>query len=225
MKKFFNRYKIFLATFFVISLIILFLFYNALKVNNKLPIYQPAMVNYELVDNSIQHVKKYHKIAPFSLINQNGEIVTEKDYQNKIYVADFFFTTCPSICPKMTENMGLVQKAIKDDSQIQLVSFSVTPKIDSVAQLKRYAIEKGVLDSKWNLLTGDKKMIYNLARKSFLAAKNHGDGGPQDMIHTENFVLVDPDKRIRGFYDGTNTLAMETLLLDIKTLKKEYSYP
>lgn len=225
MKKFFNRYKIFLATFFVISLIILFLFYNALKVDNKLPIYQPAMVNYELVDNSIQHVKKYHKIAPFSLINQNGEIVTEKDYQNKIYVADFFFTTCPSICPKMTENMGLVQKAIKDDSQIQLVSFSVTPKIDSVAQLKRYAIEKGVLDSKWNLLTGDKKMIYNLARKSFLAAKNHGDGGPQDMIHTENFVLVDPDKRIRGFYDGTNTLAMETLLLDIKTLKKEYSYP
>lgn len=225
MRKFFNRYKIFLATFFVISLIILFLFYNALKVDNKLPIYQPAMVNYELVDNSIQHVKKYHKIAPFSLINQNGEIVTEKDYQNKIYVADFFFTTCPSICPKMTENMGLVQKAIKDDSQIQLVSFSVTPKIDSVAQLKRYAIEKGVLDSKWNLLTGDKKMIYNLARKSFLAAKNHGDGGPQDMIHTENFVLVDPDKRIRGFYDGTNTLAMETLLLDIKTLKKEYSYP
>jgi len=225
MKKFFNRYKIFLATFFVISLIILFLFYNALKVDNKLPIYQPAMVNYELVDNSIQHVKKYHKIAPFSLINQNGEIVTEKDYQNKIYVADFFFTTCPSICPKMTENMGLVQKAIKDDSQIQLVSFSVTPKIDSVAQLKRYAIEKGVLVSKWNLLTGDKKMIYNLARKSFLAAKNHGDGGPQDMIHTENFVLVDPDKRIRGFYDGTNTLAMETLLLDIKTLKKEYSYP
>ena len=225
MKKFFNRYKIFLAIFFVISLIILTLFYNALKVDNKLPIYQPAMVNYELVDNSIQHVKKYHKIAPFSLINQNGEIVTEKNYQNKIYVADFFFTTCPSICPKMTENMGLVQKAIKDDSQIQLVSFSVTPKIDSVAQLKRYAIEKGVLDSKWNLLTGDKKMIYNLARKSFLAAKNHGDGGPQDMIHTENFVLVDPDKRIRGFYDGTNTLAMEILLLDIKTLQKEYSYP
>ena len=225
MKKFFNRYKIFLATFFVISLIILILFYNALKVDNKLPIYQPAMVNYELVDNNIQHVKKYHKIAPFSLINQNGKIITEKVYQNKIYVADFFFTTCPSICPKMTENMGLVQEAFIDDNQIQLVSFSVTPKIDSVAQLKKYAIEKGVLDSKWNLLTGDKKLIYNLARKSFLAAKNDGDGGPHDMIHTENFVLIDPDKRIRGFYDGTNTLAMETLLLDIKTLQKEYSMP
>ena len=225
MKKFFNRYKIFLATFFVISLIILILFYNALKVDNKLPIYQPAMVNYELVDNNIQHVKKYHKIAPFSLINQNGKIITEKVYQNKIYVADFFFTTCPSICPKMTENMGLVQEALRDDNQIQLVSFSVTPKIDTVAQLKRYAIEKGVLDSKWNLLTGDKKLIYNLARKSFLAAKNDGDGGPQDMIHTENFVLVDPDKRIRGFYDGTNTLAMKKLLLDIKILQKEFSFP
>ena len=225
MKKFFNRYKIFFATFFVISVIILFLFYDALNIDKKLPIYHPAMVNYELVDNSIQHVKKYHKIAPFSLINQNGKIITEKVYLNKIYVADFFFTTCPSICPKMTENMGLIQEAFRDDNQIQLVSFSVTPKIDSVAQLKKYAIEKGVLDSKWNLLTGDKKLIYNLARKSFLVAKNDGHGGPHDMIHTENFVLVDPDKRIRGFYDGTNTLAMETLLLDIKTLQKEYSIP
>ena len=225
MKKFFNRYKIFFATFFVISVIILFLFYDALNIDKKLPIYHPAMVNYELVDNSIQHVKKYHKIAPFSLINQNGKIITEKVYLNKIYVADFFFTTCPSICPKMTENMRLIQEAFRDDNQIQLVSFSVTPKTDSVAQLKKYAIERGVLDSKWNLLTGDKKLIYNLARKSFLAAKNDGDGGPHDMIHTENFVLVDPDKRIRGFYDGTNTLAMETLLLDIKTLQKEYSIP
>ena len=225
MKKFFNRYKIFFATFFVISVIILFLFYDALNIDKKLPIYHPAMVNYELVDNSIQHVKKYHKIAPFSLINQNGKIITEKVYLNKIYVADFFFTTCPSICPKMTENMRLIQEAFRDDNQIQLVSFSVTPKTDSVAQLKKYAIEKGVLDSKWNLLTGDKKLIYNLARKSFLAAKNDGDGGPHDMIHTENFVLIDPDKRIRGFYDGTNTLAMETLLLDIKTLQKEYSIP
>ena len=136
MKKFFNRYKIFLATFFVISVIILFLFYDALNIDKKLPIYHPAMVNYELVDNSIQHVKKYHKIAPFSLINQNGKIITEKVYLNKIYVADFFFTTCPSICPKMTENMGLIQEAFRDDNQIQLVSFSVTPKIDSVAQLK-----------------------------------------------------------------------------------------
>ncbi len=222
MKTFFNRYKIFLTIFFVSSLIILILFYNALKTDDKLPIYQPAMVNYELVDNSIQHVKKYHKIAPFSLTNQNGKKITEIFFKNKIYIADFFFTTCPSICPKMTANMVLIQEAIKNDDQIQLVSFSVTPKIDSVAQLKKYAIEKGVLDYKWNLLTGDKKIIYNLARKSFLAVKNSGDGGPHDMIHTENFILIDPESRIRGFYDGTNKSEIKEILNDILILKKEY---
>ena len=104
------------------------------------------MVNYELVDSSLQHIKKYHKIAPFSLINQNGLNITDNDYSNKIYVADFFFTTCPSICPKMTANMGLIQEDIRTDNQVLLLSFSVTPEIDSVAQLKRYAIEKGVID-------------------------------------------------------------------------------
>ena len=141
---------------------------------------------------------------------------------NKIYVADFFFTTCPSICPKMTENMGLIQENIKTDNQVLLLSFSVTPEIDSVQQLKRYAIEKGVIDSKWNLLTGDKKEIYELARKSYLAVKSNGDGGEHDMIHTENFILVDPEKRIRGFYDGTDTNAMDELLSDIKVLQMEY---
>jgi protein SCO1/2 len=156
------------------------------------------------------------------LTNQNGKIITQRDYQDKIYVADFFFTTCPTICPKMTENMALIQARILDDSQVKLLSFSVTPQIDSVAQLKRYAVEKEVNDQKWNLVTGDKKEIYTLARKSFLAVKEDGDGGPFDMIHTENFILVDPEKRIRGFYDGTDIKAMEELLQDITTLKQEY---
>jgi protein SCO1/2 len=125
----------------------------------------------------------------------------------------------------MTVNMGLIQKEIVDDDQVMLLSFSVTPQIDSVPQLKKYALENGVIDSKWNLLTGDKKQIYTLARKSFLAVENDGDGGPYDMIHTENFILVDPEKRIRGFYDGTDTQAMETLLSDIQLLKKEYPTP
>jgi protein SCO1/2 len=180
------------------------------------------MVNYELVDSTLQHIKKFHQIAPFRLTNQNGKIITQRDYQDKIYVADFFFTTCPTICPKMTENMALIQARILDDSQVKLLSFSVTPQIDSVAQLKRYAIEKEVNDQKWNLVTGDKKEIYTLARKSFLAVKEDGDGGPFDMIHTENFILVDPEKRIRGFYDGTDIKAMEELLQDITTLKQEY---
>ena len=157
MKTFFDRYKTFLGISVGVSLVILALFYNALTPEERLPIYQPAMVNYELVDSSLQHVKKYHKIAPFSLTNQNGATITQKAYKNKIYVADFFFTTCPTICPKMTANMGLLQEALKENDQVGLLSFSVTPEIDSVAQLKRYALEKGVIDTKWNLLTGDQK--------------------------------------------------------------------
>ena len=111
-----------------------------------------------------------------------------------------------------------------DDPQVKLLSFSVTPEIDSVPQLKKYALEKGVNDKKWNLLTGDKKEIYTLARKSYFVVKEDGDGGPHDMIHTENFVLVDPEKRIRGYYDGTDKAAIENLLADLKTLKEEYDF-
>jgi len=218
----FKKYRGFITVFLVVSSGILILFYNALDPERRLPIYQPSMVNYELVDSTLQHVKKFHKIAPFTLTNQNGKIVTEQDYNNKIYVADFFFTTCPTICPKMTENMGQLQSEFLEDSQIKFISFSVTPQIDSVQQLKKYAIEKGVNDSKWNLVTGNKKEIYSLARKSYLAVKDDGDGGQFDMIHTENFILVDPEKRIRGFYDGTDIEAMNTLITDISILKEEF---
>jgi len=222
MNFFFKKYKLFFFVFCGIAALVLLLFYDALKPIKTLSVYQPAMVNYELVDSTLQHVKKFHQIAPFKLTNQNGEIITQKEYEDKIYIADFFFTTCPTICPKMTQNMVNIQAQILDDPQVKLLSFSVTPKIDSVAQLKRYAIEKGVLDSKWNLLTGDKKEIYALARKSFLAVKEDGDGGAFDMIHTENFILVDPEKRIRGFYDGTDPIAMDELMEDIAILKQEY---
>ena len=218
----FKKYRGFIAFFLLISTCILILFYSALKPEKRLPIYQPSMVNFELVDSTLQHVKKFHKIAPFSLTNQNGKTVTEKDYQTKIYVADFFFTTCPSICPKMTDNMVQLQNKFLEDPQVKFLSFSVTPKIDSVQQLKKYALEKGVNDSKWNLVTGDKKEIYTLARKSYLAVKDEGDGGKFDMIHTENFILVDPEKRIRGFYDGTDLEAMQTLISEISILKKEF---
>tara|TARA_A100001011_G_scaffold169448_2_gene178423 strand:- start:652 stop:1326 length:675 start_codon:yes stop_codon:yes gene_type:complete len=218
----FKKYRGFISILLIVSSGILILFYNALVPQRRLPIYQPSMVNYELVDSTLQHVKKFHKIAPFSFTNQNGKKVTEQDYNNKIYVADFFFTTCPTICPKMTENMGQLQNEFLEDSQIKFISFSVTPQIDSVRQLKKYAIEKGVNDSKWNLVTGNKKEIYSLARKSYLAVKDDGDGGQFDMIHTENFILVDPEKRIRGFYDGTDIEAMNTLITDISILKEEF---
>ena len=216
------RYRKFILFFALLSGVILLLFYRALVPKKILPIYQPAEVSFELVDSSLQHVKKYHKIANFSLTNQNGNRISQRDYQGKIYVADFFFTTCPSICPIMTNNMAYIQSKIMDDPEVKLLSFSVTPEIDSVPQLKKYALEKGVNDKKWNLLTGDKKEIYTLARKSYFVVKEDGDGGPHDMIHTENFVLVDPEKRIRGYYDGTDKAAMENLLADLKTLKEEY---
>lgn len=218
------RYRKFILFFGLLSGLILLLFYRALTPKKILPIYQPAEVSFELVDSTLQHVKKYHKIANFSLTNQNGNRITQRDYQGKIYVADFFFTTCPSICPIMTDNMGFIQSKIMDDPHVKLLSFSVTPEIDSVPQLKKYALEKGVNDKKWNLLTGDKKEIYTLARKSYFVVKEDGDGGPHDMIHTENFVLIDPDKRIRGYYDGTDKAAMEALLTDLITLKEEYDF-
>jgi|TARA_B100001778_G_scaffold239032_1_gene199557 protein SCO1/2 len=218
----FFKYKRFIIFFGVVSSIILLLFYIALLPQKKLPVFQPAMVNYELVDSTIQHIKKFHRIADFELINQNGKTVTNENFNGKIYVADFFFTTCPTICISMTDNLLKVQKEIQNNPNILLISHSVTPKIDSVTQLKKYAIEKGVNDKKWHLVTGDKKEIYKLARKSYLAVKDEGDGGPFDMIHTENFILVDPDKRIRGFYDGTDSKEIKRLLLEIKILNSEY---
>ena len=218
----FLKYKRFIIFFGVVSSIILLLFYKALLPQKKLPVFQPAMVNYELVDSTIQHIKKFHRIADFELINQNGKTVTNENFNGKIYVADFFFTTCPTICISMTDNLLKVQKEIQNNPNILLISHSVTPKIDSVTQLKKYAIEKGVNDKKWHLVTGDKKEIYELARKSYLAVKDEGDGGPFDMIHTENFILVDPDKRIRGFYDGTDPKEIKRLLLEIKILNSEY---
>ena len=218
----FLKYKRFIIFFGVVSSIILLLFYIALLPQKKLPVFQPAMVNYELVDSTIQHIKKFHRIADFELINQNGKTVTHENFNGKIYVADFFFTTCPTICISMTDNLLKVQKEIQNNPNILLISHSVTPKIDSVTQLKKYAIEKGVNDKKWHLVTGDKKEIYKLARKSYLAVKDEGDGGPFDMIHTENFILVDPDKRIRGFYDGTDSKEIKRLLLEIKILHSEY---
>ncbi|MDO6759865.1 SCO family protein [Tamlana sp. 2_MG-2023] len=222
MSSFFKDYKIFAIVFGIISIIIVTIIYNTLNVYQPLPIYQPSMVSTELVDSTLQYKKKYHKIADFSLTNQNGKTITQNDYKDKIYVADFFFTTCPTICPIMTKNMAEIQKEILNDDEVMLLSHSVTPKIDTVAQLKRYAIKKGVNDKKWNLVTGDKKQIYALARKSYLAVKDDGDGGPFDMVHTENFMLIDKKRQIRGFYDGTNPEEIEKLLNDIAILKEEY---
>ena len=222
MLSFFKEYRFFALALLILSIIIVTIIFNILTPKKVLPIYQPSMVNFEMVDSTVQYQSKYHKIANFSLINQNGDTITEKDYANKIYVADFFFTTCQTICPIMTDHMVKIQEAIKNDDDVLLLSHSVTPEIDSVAQLKRYAIEKGVDVKKWNLVTGDKKQIYELARKSYLAVKTDGNGDEYDMIHTENFMLIDKKQQIRGYYDGTKPEDIAQLLEDIKVLKQDH---
>lgn len=218
---FLKKYRIFIGTFLLFSIVTVSLFYNVLKPGKTLPIYNPADVNPELVDSTVQYIEKYHTIADFSFTNQNGKTITQKDYEGKIYVADFFFTSCGSICPVMSKNMIEVQKAFADNPKVMILSHTVTPEIDSVPVLKKYALKEGVIDSKWNLVTGDKKDIYSMARKSYLAVKLGKPEELYDMVHTENFVLVDADKHVRGFYDGTKKEEVQKLIEDIKWLLTE----
>ncbi|HEY0091746.1 MAG TPA: SCO family protein [Flavobacterium sp.] len=216
---FFKKYRLFFGVMLIFSAICIGLFYNVLE-RKTLPVYNPAIVNPELVDSTVQYVGRNHKIGNFSFINQNGKTITQKDYEGKIYVADFFFTTCASICPKMTSNMAEVQDAILQNPKVMLLSHTVTPEMDSVPVLKKYALAHGVNDKKWNLVTGDKKEIYSIARKSYLAVKLGKPDELYDMVHTENFVLVDSKRRVRGFYDGTNPKEIKRLIEDIEWLSQ-----
>jgi len=218
MSPFFKKYRLFLGVLLLFSIITISLFYNALLPKKTLPVYTPSMVNEELVDTTVQYIAKNHFISNFSFVNQNGKTITQKDYEGKIYVADFFFTTCGSICPKMTTNLAEVQKAFLNNPKVMLLSHSVLPDIDSVPVLKAYAIKNGVNDKKWNLITGDKKEIYSMARKSYLAVKQGKPSELYDMVHTENFVLIDTKKRVRGFYDGTKKEDVQRLIDDINFL-------
>jgi len=221
MNSFFKKNKNFIVPFVAI-LITIFIGIVYLQTPEKsLKIFTPRDVNTELIDSTVQHIGYNHTIDNFAFTNQNGKIITQDNYEGKIYVADFFFTTCPTICPIMTDNMVWLQEKIKNFPEVMLLSHSVTPDIDSVPVLKKYAIEKGVIDSKWNLVTGDKKEIYYIARKSYLAVKTGKPEDLYDMVHTENFILVDQKRRIRGFYDGTNLDDVKKLYEDILYLKNK----
>lgn len=221
MLQFLKKYKVFIFTLLIFSILFLTLSYRFLNPKKRLPVMNPSDVNPEMVDDSVQFVSKYHTIANFSFTNQNGKTVTQKDYDSKIYVADFFFTTCQTICPIMTNNLVDVQNAFLNNSRVMLLSHSVLPEQDSVSVLKKYALERGVIDKKWNLVTGDKKEIYYIARKSYLVVKTGNASESYDMVHTENLVLVDTKKRIRGFYDGTKKEETQRLIADINFLLKE----
>ncbi len=212
------------SIFLVVLIVGMFFAYPLLKPAKKLKVYQPSDVNPKLVDESLQNQDADHTIASFSLINQEGKTVTEKDFDNKIYVADFFFATCPSICPIMSANIADLQEKFSNRPEVMFLSHSVTPDIDSVAALAEYGERYGANPEVWMLTTGDKKEIYRLARKSYFAVLDEGDGGVQDFIHTENFILVDTKKRIRGYYDGTSPTDMERLAEEIEILLAE-SFP
>ncbi|MCF6348745.1 MAG: SCO family protein [Flavobacteriaceae bacterium] len=220
-KSFFRKSIPTIITIGILFIIFVIIGYFLLLPPKKLPVYNPADVNPRLVDSSVKHIRSNHKIGDFTLINQNGDTITQHNYEGKIYVADFFFTRCQTICPIMATNMADLQEFFKNDTTVLFLSHSVTPVIDSISVLRDYADKKGVIDAKWNLVTGNKKHIYELARKSYFAVLDEGDGGVQDFIHTEQFILIDKKRQIRGFYDGTDKEDIIRIQKDIEILKKE----
>lgn len=203
---------------FVLLIIAVYFYVQVHTANSEPPIYNPADLNPALVDLSLHGLDMGHRVMDFSLINQDGDTITQADYKGIIYVADFFFTRCPSICPVMSNNMAQLQEIFKDEDKLKLLSLSVTPEYDSVSVLKKYALKYRADVSKWNITTGNKELIYTLARKSYFAVLDEGDGGMQDFIHTPNFILVDTLKQIRGIYDGTKKEEITRLVDDINSL-------
>ncbi len=218
---FFKKSRSTLIFLFFFSIIFVPILYFLVKPKDELPVYNPVDVNPRLVDDSVKHISRNHRISDFSLVNQNGETISKEDFKDKIYVADFFFTRCQTICPIMAVNMKDLQEEFKNDPDLKFLSHSVTPVMDSVPVLRNYADKNGAIDGKWEITTGDKKHIYELARKSYFAVLDEGDGGDQDFIHTEQFILVDKKGQIRGFYDGTEKEEMQRIINDIAILKSE----
>lgn len=212
-----------------LSFLVIFLFFSCKKSESEqsarvdtLPYFNEASFTPNWIDANSKKREGFHKIPNFEFINQNGEKVTQLTFKDKIYITDFFFTTCPGICPMMTNNMLKLQAEFKDDKDILFLSHSVTPEKDSVAQLKKYALENNIIDEKWHLVTGNRKEIYDLGRKAYFVEENLGEPfGDDDFLHTENFVLIDKKKHIRGIYNGLNRASIAQLIVDIKQLKKE----
>lgn len=171
--------------------------------------------------SSIEVLPLYGDIPEFSLVDHHGETINLEKLKGNIWVADFFFTSCAGICPRMTEQMTRVQEVFKNNPKVKLVSFTVDPETDSVWVLSMYAKGWGAINGKWFFVTGEKKKIYDLARHGFKLPVEEGDGGPGDFIHSDKFVLVDADGRIRGYYSGTEPEEVDKLIRDVKLILKE----
>ena len=189
---------------------------------SSLPYYNTADFTAQWIDKGSDLLKSMHTIPAFSFTDQNGNTVTQQTVANKIYIADFFFTSCPGLCPRLTKNLKLIQDAFKADNKVMILSHSVTPDKDSVSILHRYAANYGVLYDKWRLLTGNKDSIYTIARKAYFADEDLGlQRNNNDFLHTENMLLIDQNRHIRGIYKGTSPLEMSNMITDIKRLEKE----
>lgn len=164
----------------------------------------------------------YHTMGDFSFIGHDSSLVTQELFRNKIYVTDFFFTTCKTICPRMSNQLMRVQNAFKDDENVLILSHTVDPEHDTPVVLAEYAKKHNAIKGKWFFVTGDKKQLYDMARNSYFITAMEGDGGPDDFIHSEQLVLIDKDKRIRGFYDGTDYNEVSRLIDEVKVLRWEY---
>lgn len=184
-----------------------------------LPYYNEATFTPLWLEAGSAEVKALHKIPSFSLLNQDGQTISEKDFEDKVYVADFFFTSCPGICPKMTENMNWLQDVFKEEDDLLLLSHSVTPEFDSVPILKHYAQTHAVISGKWHLVTGPQSEIYELGRKAYFVEEDLGlERTDSEFLHTENFVLIDQNRHIRGIYNGLNKASVQQLIKDIHNL-------
>lgn len=204
---------------YCVVLILGVLLFSCQEKARKLPYYNSS--DYTPVWD-VPEVASFHKIRPFNLVDQEGKPFSEKELDGKITVVDFFFTTCPGICPKMTNSMSKIQEEFKNDDHIQLVSHSVTPDQDPVPVLAAYAKKKNIQYSKWKLLTGDKEEIYNLGRKFYFVEEDLGENNDSSIfLHTENFVLIDKSRIIRGIYNSLDPSSMQALVEDIKVLEKE----
>lgn len=187
-----------------------------------LPYYKEESFTPNWLTPGSKEEQDFHKIPDFKLTNQLGETVTQQTFQDKIYITDFFFTICPGICPQMTYNMSKLQQEFKNDSDVLLLSHSVMPSSDSVSVLKEYAEIHDVIDNKWHLVTGDKEQIYKLGRDSYFVENDLGEPKSiDDFLHTENFLLIDKNKHIRGIYNGLNRASIMQLITDVKTLQLE----
>ncbi len=215
---------VFLVVFCIVG-ISLFYYHFSKPKNEPLPIYNPVDLDPDVVDPEMLRIGRGHRIGSFSFSNQDGKTITEKDVEGKVYVVEYFFTTCGTICPIMNKQMQRVQETHSGEKDFKILSFTVDPEVDDVAQMKHYAGLHKADGTQWWFLTGEKNKLYELARKSFFVlkpaeAQNLGDAG-SDFIHTNNFVLVDRKMRIRGYYDGTNSEEVDQLIKDIDLLLEE----